>query len=151
MTASEIETRPILKFDNLVVAPRGISEVCAGKVMVFVPTSEIGRVTLKFGRSDNRPTLTLAMGLGLAAAGVAGLFEFAIAPGGYRYELGLVALGAVGGSLIFDTLKKRFFLEIQKKRGVCRLVLSKNTRKAAVQEFCRQIRTVYQYEITILE
>jgi hypothetical protein len=60
----------------------------------------------------------------------------------------MAAFGVVGGSMIFDTLKQRFFLEVQKKKDVSRLVLSKNAKKKDFQDFCQQLRSIYRYDIT---
>lgn len=145
---SSTEAQPILKFDNILVSPRGISEVHASQVVIFVPTEEIDRVTLKFGRSEHRPLLTMSIGLSLMLVGFFGLYGIAVAPGGFRYELGMVVLGAIGGLLIFDTLKQRYFFEVHKRQGVCRLVFSKHAQKEAIQDFCAQVRAEYEYEIS---
>jgi hypothetical protein len=50
--------------------------------------------------------------------------------------------------MIFDTLKKRYFFEVHKKKGTCRLVLSKKAQKKDVQDFCDKVRLIYKYEIT---
>ncbi len=142
------DDKPILRCDNILVSSRGMAETHAKKVVIFVPTAEIDRVTLKFGRSDYRPILTMSIGVVLALTGVFGLTEFIVAPRGFRYELGMVAFGLVGGSMIFDTLKKRYFFEVHKKKGTCRLVLSKNAQKKDIQEFCDKVRLIYKYEIT---
>jgi len=148
MNVPSDEVQPILKCDNIRVSPRGISEVQANREVVFVPVSEIDRLILRFGRSDHRPVVTLAIGLVLSVAGIFGLYQFTVAPAGLRYELGLTAMGVIGASLIFDTLKQRFFFEVHKKRGVRRLVLTKEARKEELQDFCNQVRSVYKYEIT---
>jgi hypothetical protein len=80
--------------------------------------------------------------------GVFGLVEFFAAPRGYRYELAMVAFGLIGCSLIFDALKKRYFFEVLKKKGTCRLVFSKHVQKNDLQEFCQKVRTFYKYDLT---
>lgn len=141
------EAKPVLKCDNIVVSSRGMAENHGKKLIIFVPAAEIERVTLKFGRSDHRPALSLAIGGGLALAGVFGLVQFFLAPRGYRYELGLLAFGIVGGSMIFDTMKEGYFLEVDKKKGMCRLVFSKNAQKKDIDDFCKQVDAVYNYQI----
>jgi hypothetical protein len=142
------EGQPILRFDNVVVSPDGISEVHDNQVVIFVPTDQVDRITLKFGRSDHRPLATICIGLGMAVIGIVGLIGFILSPKGFRYELGMAACGLIGGSLVFDTLKQRFYFEIEKKQGVGRLIFSKHAQKEAVREFCVQIRSAYGYEIT---
>jgi hypothetical protein len=139
--------KQILRCDNILVSPRGIAETSGRKVVVFVPTEDIERITLKYGRSDHRPLLTLTIGVAFAIVGIIGLVEFIIATRGYRYELGMVAFGLIGGSLIFDTLKQRFFLEVQSKNDTRRLVLSKHANKNGLQEFCVNVRNTYKYDI----
>src|SRR5690348_3500904 len=60
------EDKPILKCDNILVSTRGMAETHAKKVVIFVPAVEIDRITLKFGRSDYRPILTMSIGVVLA-------------------------------------------------------------------------------------
>jgi hypothetical protein len=141
------DDKPILKYDNILVSSRGMAETHAKKVVIFVPAVEIDRITLKYGRSGHRPILTMSIGIALTLFGVFGLIELAEAPRGIRYELGMVAFGSVGGSMIFDTLKRRLFFEVQKK-GMCRLVLSKNAQMKNVQDFFEKLRSIYKYEIT---
>jgi len=136
------EDKPVLKCDNIIVSPRGITEADGNKVMVFVPANEIERITLKFGRAEHRPIVSLSIGIILASIGLFGLVEFFRATGGWRYEIGMMLLGAIGGSLIFDTLKQRHFLEVHKKGGVSRLVFSKNAQKDAIENFCKEVRDV---------
>ena len=144
------EDKPALQYDNILVTTRGIAEIHGRKVVIFVPAADIDRLTLKFGRSDHRPKFTLSISLILAAAGLYGLVEFFLSPRGFRIDLGMIALGIIGGSMIFDTLKQRYYFEIQKKRGHQRLVLTKNAQKQDLEEFCDKLRSTYQYEITDL-
>jgi hypothetical protein len=130
------DDKPILKYDNILVSSRGMTETEAKKVLIFVPAAEIRRITLKYGRADHRPILTMSIGIGITLFGIFGLIELIEAPRGFRYELGMVAFGLVGGSMVFDSLKHRFFFDVQKKKGMCRLVVSKNVQKKDIQDFC---------------
>ncbi|HTV43214.1 MAG TPA: hypothetical protein VMF08_21805 [Candidatus Sulfotelmatobacter sp.] len=141
------EEKPVLKCDTIVLSSRGLAETHGKKIVIFVPANEIDRITLKFGRSDHRPILTISIGIILGLVGVFGLVEFFIAMRGYRYELGMVAFGIIGASLIFDTLKERYFLEIETKKGIQRLVFSKNAQKKEIEEFCAQAGAIYNYQI----
>jgi hypothetical protein len=49
------EEIPILKYDNLLVSSRGITETDGSKVILFVPSAEIESIEVKFGRSDHSP------------------------------------------------------------------------------------------------
>jgi hypothetical protein len=142
------EGKPVLKYDNVIVSPRGITEADGNKIVVFVPAIEIERITIKFGRSEHRPIVSLSIGIILALIGLFGLVEIFWATRGWRYEIGMMLLGAIGGTLIFDTLKQRYFLEVQKKAGINRLVFSKHAQKIEIQDFCSKVRTIYKYDIT---
>jgi hypothetical protein len=142
------EGPPILKCDNLIVSPRGVTEAHARKVILFVPAAEINRITLKFGRSDHRPVFTATMGILLSLAGIFGLVELILAPRGLRYELAMITLGVIGGSMIFDSLKQRYFFEVAKNNDMCRLVFSRRAQLNDIREFCQQVRTHYKHEIT---
>jgi hypothetical protein len=137
-----------LKFDNIVVSARGIAETSGKKVVIFVPSADIERITVNYGRSDQRPIVSISIGIAFVIVGAFGLAEFVLAPRGYRYELAMVAFGLIGGSLIHDAVKQRYFLEVYNKKGTRRLVLTKHARKNSVKEFCNNVRTIYKYEIT---
>ena len=141
------EDKPVLKCDNIVVSTRGITETDGNKVVIFVPANEIERITLKFGRPEHRPAVSLSIGIIMGLIGLFGLLEIFWATRGWRYEIGMMLLGVIGGSLIFDALKQRHFLEIYKKNDTRRLVFSKTAQKVAIENFCKEIRAAYKYEI----
>lgn len=141
------ENTPVLKCDNLVVSARGIAETHGKKVALFVPAAGISRLTLKFGRPDHHPLVSMILGAALSLIGVFGLVELIRAPRGIRYELGMIVIGVIGGSIIFDSLKQRYFLEVHHPAGVRRLVFSKRAELKDIRDFCRQVTGVYKYEI----
>ena len=139
---------PVLKCDHMVASSRGIAEAHGKKVVIFVPAAEINRIILKFGRSEHRPIVSLTAGAILSLLGVFGLVDLFLAPRGIRYELGLMALGAIGVSMIFDALKQRYFLEVSKNQAISRLVFSKQAQLKDIREFCHEVRTIYKHDIT---
>ena len=141
------EEKPVLKCDNIVISPRGIAETHGNKVVLFVPAADIDGITLKFGNAEHRPVVSLSIGVVLALIGLFGLFEFFTVPRGYRYELAMMALGAFGVSIIFDSLKQRYFLEVNKKKDVCRLIFSKHVQKKEIDDFCVQVTAQYNWQI----
>lgn len=142
------DAKEILRCDNIVVSPRGIAETSGKKIVIFVPAAEIDRIMVKHGRSDHRPGLSLFIGIVFMLVGAYGLMELMLAPRGYRYELGMIAFGIIGGSLIYDALKQRYFLEVHGKKGTRRLVFSKDAQNGEISEFCNGVRTIYKYDIT---
>jgi hypothetical protein len=136
-----------VRYDNIIASARGITEAHGKKVVIFVPAGEINRITLKFGRSEHRPVISLSIGILLAVAGGLGLVELFLAPRGFRYELGMMFFGALGGSLIFDTMKERYFLEVEKKNGICRLVFSKHANEQEIDSFCKTAKASFDYHI----
>lgn len=141
------DPKQTVKYDNIAVTPRGIAETHGRKIVIFVPAAEIERITLKFGRSDHRPVLSMTIGIILGMVGVAGLVLLFLPAKANRYYLGLVAFGIIGGSMIFDTLKERYFLEVDKNKDMCRLVFSKNAQKGEIDDFCKKVCAVYNYQI----
>ncbi len=141
------ESRPVLKYDSIVVSQRGISEIDARREIVFVAAAEIEEITLKFGRSAHSPLTTLCIGSALLLVGFWGLAAFLESPAGFRYEIGAMGMGAIGGSLIFDTLKKRYFFEVRAKGQARRLVLSKRAQLSELVDFCSQVEEKYELRI----
>jgi hypothetical protein len=141
------EGKPVLKYDNILVSSQGIAEMEGKRILLQVPAADIHRVVLRFGRPEHRPVFSISIGIVLAVIGIVGLVEFFRAMQGYRYELGMIAFGIIGGSMIFDAFKKRLFLEVHAKNGLSRLVLSKNARRNELQEFCSKIQSEYGFPI----
>lgn len=141
------DKKPVLRCDNIIASSRGMAETHGNKVVIFVPAPEIDRVTLRFGRAEHRPVVSLSIGAVMASIGIFGLIEFFLSPRGYRYELGMAAFGLIGGTLIFDTLKERYFLEVKKREDICRLVFSKKVQKKDIDAFCEEVRKTYNYQI----
>jgi len=139
--------KPVLKCENMVVSMRGFTETDGKKVVIFVPANEIDRIILKFGRPEHRPLVSLTIGIICALIGLFGLLEIFWATRVWRYEIGMMVLGVIGVSLIFDTLKQRYFLEVHKKNGTSRLVFSRKAQKDALENFCREVKTVYRVDI----
>jgi hypothetical protein len=80
--------------------------------------------------------------------GIAGIILFFVTPAGFRYELGMIFFGAIGGSIIFDTLKERYFFEVEGSKGMNRLVFTKKVQKSDLDKFCSDVRTAYKYQIS---
>ncbi len=137
-----------MKCNTIWVSPDGIAEIDANKIVILVPATEIERITLRFGRSEHRPIVTFILGGVLSLGGVFGVILLIVAPGAFRYEMGLLVFGVIGSSLIFDALKQRYFLEVRRKRDDRRLVFSKVVQKKEIEEFCERARAVYGYDIT---
>jgi hypothetical protein len=142
------DAAPILKCRNVVASPRGLAEGDGRKAIIFVPAGEVTRIILKYGNPEHRPIVSLLIGGVLGLLGLAGLVELFLAPRGLRYELGMIVFGLIGGSLIFDATKKRYFLEVHKAKGDSRLVFSREASRQEVQDFCEKVRNAYKYDIS---
>ncbi|CAN5828501.1 hypothetical protein BH09VER1_BH09VER1_42200 [soil metagenome] len=136
-----------LRYDNLGASARGLAEIHRDKIVLFARAADIDQVLLKFGHSSHRPILTSALGLLFIPIGAYGLIECLFSPAGFRYEIGLIALGIIGGSLIYDTLKKRYFLEVHHRKEISRLICSRHATRQGVTDFVARIEAAYQYKI----
>jgi hypothetical protein len=136
-----------MKYANVSVSSQGIAETYGKRIVLFVPFPEVDRITLRFGRPDHRPIVSIFVGSVFALLGIYGAIYLFLAPSGFRYELGMIAMGVIGVSLIFDALKERYFFEIHKKKGDCRFIFSRHARLTEIHDFCTSIRTHYGYDI----
>lgn len=137
-----------LKYDRLGASARGLAEIHRNKIVLFARASQIEEILLKFGHSSHRPVLTAIVGLIFVPIGLYGLIECLFSPAGFRYEIGLIALGIIGGSLIYDTLKNRFYLEVHHRKTVSRLICSRHATREGIIDFVAKIEKAYQYKIT---
>ncbi len=142
------DSNPVLKCANLVASARGLAEADGKKLVLFVPAGEINRIVLKHGQAEHRPLVSLAIGIALALLGAAGVIELCMSTGGWRYKSGMIFFGMIGGSLIYDATKQRYYLEVEKIKGNCRLVFSRQASLAEVRQFCEQVRGAYKYDIS---
>ena len=142
------ESALILRCDNVLVSSRGLTEAEGKRVILFVPFDEVDHIILKFGRAEHSPIISLGLGGVLSAIGIYGLIAIISKPAGLRYDLGMIAFGAIGGALIFDALKKRYFLEVHKRKGLCRLIFSRSAKLNEIQGFCDEVRTAYKFKIS---
>jgi hypothetical protein len=141
------EASPVLKYCNIVVSQRGLAEADGKKVVLFVPAAEVDRIILKFGKAEHRPLVSLLIGLVFTLVGVFGLIELIIATRSWRFDIGLMFLGVIGLSLIFDSIKQRYFFEVHKSKGHCRLFFSKSASLSEIQNYCAKIKEAYPYEM----
>jgi hypothetical protein len=141
------EEASVLKCNNIVISTRGLAEVDGKKIILFVPKDEVNQITLKYGKAEHNPIISLVIGIILALVGLAGLVELILAPRGLRYELGMMFFGFIGGSLLFDSMKQRYFFEILRIKGRCRLVFSKKTTLPEIRDFCQKVQTTYNYKV----
>jgi hypothetical protein len=142
------DASPVLKCANIVASPKGLAEADGKKVVLFVPKAEVNRIVLKYGKAEHRPLVALSIGLVLTLLGLSGVAELFMSTGGLRYKLGMIFFGLVGGSLIYDATKQRYFLEVHKTKGDCRLVFSRQASLKDVQDFCEKVRNEYKYDIS---
>jgi len=138
----------VQRYDNLLASARGLTETHGKKVVLFIPKADITRIDLRFGRSGHRPLLTLLLGTILVPIGVYGVVDLFLRPAGLRYEMAMAAFGLIGGSLIFDTLKQRYFLEVFHGRETSRLIFSGNATQEQVRAFCARAAETHGYAIT---
>jgi len=136
-----------LKYDTILASDRGITETHKGKVVLFVPAADMEGITLKFGRTGHNPIVSIFMGIVLGVIGIFGLVLTILNPARLRYALGMIALGVIGGSILFDSVKKRYFLEIYKRKDFCRLVFSKQAQLKDIRDFCDKVRETFKYPI----
>ena len=80
----ETEENLTLRYDNIIVSQRGITEADGRKVVLFVAAAEIEKLVLKFGRADHRPIVSFLIGTLLTLVGFYGLANLILAPKGFR-------------------------------------------------------------------
>lgn len=119
-----------------------MQEADGNALIQLVPRADIDRVVLRFGGAEHRPIVSLTLGVVLSSVGLVGLlFLFTGIPA--RVKLGMIAFGAVGGSVLFDTAKKRYFFEVHGKKGMRRLVFSRKATLSEIRTFCAKIQAEF--------
>jgi hypothetical protein len=120
--SAPITTPPAsLSYQNVRVSDKGVSEVIAGRRMLFIPREQVQLIEAKFGSHAERPLAQIILGLLLLVVGLAGLYLALL--GGVRglyWGVGLVGFGAIGLFCLYEAIRKGHYLSV---------TCSKDTRK----------------------
>jgi hypothetical protein len=111
-------------YENLRISDKGVSEVIAGRRMLFIPKEQVRYIETKFGSHAERPLFQMVLGLLLVALGLVGLYL--VLSGGIRglyWGVGFLGFGAIGVYCLYEAFKKGYFFSV---------VCSKETRKIKI-------------------
>src|SRR5436853_1274209 len=135
------------KCGNVIASDRGIIETDQGRQVQLVPQKTITNITLRFGCPARRPILEMVMGGALGAIGGFGGFNLCTNFKAWRYDIGLIALGCLGASMIYDVTKKAFYLRVATESDYFKITFSKNVQRAEVEAFCAEIQKRWNYNV----
>jgi len=57
------QEKPVLKYGNIVVSAQGRAEMEGSRIVILVPTAEVNRVVLKYGRPEHCPLFSISVGV----------------------------------------------------------------------------------------
>jgi hypothetical protein len=136
-----------LKYDNISFSERGVFEIQRGRQVAGVLAPDIKQIRLQYGTGANRPIFEAIVGTVLLLVGIKGLLLFIAAPMGFRYELALMVLGAIGASMLFDVLKRRYVLCVFATDRVHKLSFSGSANLAGIEIFRDEVHRRFGIEI----
>lgn len=133
----------------MIASLRGITETDRGRQVLHVAKPGITAITLRHGCSSHRPLLELILGLAFLLTGLWGLPALIRNPGAFRIDLMFVFLGLIGAMMLFDVMKRRFFLEIVSGNTTTKIPFSKDADITQIREFCSNLEHKWQYNVKV--
>jgi len=116
-----------------------VARGCATK---SINLSRVRRVSLHHGIQAQHPMLLLAVGFTLVAFlawPILRLLDFLEHGGSISsYDFYVGALALLGGWLVYDTIKKGWFLELELERGTTKLAFDRGAEPEGLKEFVRR-------------
>lgn len=136
-------------FESVRVGADGIAEMDGRLPIVFVPRSNIVAVEVRHGSGAQRPLITLAVGALLIALSFMPLLM--IANASRRAEpfptkvIAAVAFVVPGLWLLDLAVRRRWFLHVETRRGVKKILFSKAVNQVSVESFVSSARARFGY------
>jgi hypothetical protein len=123
-------------YENLRISEKGVSEVIAGRRMLFIPKQQVQYIETKFGSHAERPLVQMVLGLLLVALGLAGLY-LALAGGirGLYWGAGFMGFGAIGVYCLYEAFKKGYFFSVICSKETRKIKITGEIQKAEFSQF----------------
>jgi len=120
------------------ISDKGISEVIAGRRMLFIPREQIQFIETKFGPHAERPLAQIVLGVLLVALGLVGLY-LALAGGirGLYWGVGFVGFGAIGVYCLYEAFKKGYFFSVTCSKETRKIKITGEIQKAEFSQFIK--------------
>ena len=134
----ESTSRPFqeLLYLNVAISEEGLAELRKGRRVVFVPKERVQGIEVRFGSPAERPLIQGILGSVLTAFGLAGVFF--LAEGGiamYRWEAGSLFFTVIGLWLLWETMRRRYYLRVISSNDERKLVFSGKVQKSELSTF----------------
>ena len=125
-------------YENLRLSDKGVSEVIAGRRMLFIPKEQVQYIETKFGSHAERPLVQMVLGLFLVALGLVGLY-LALEGGirGLYWGAGFVGFGAIGVYCLYEAFKKGYFFSVVCSKETRKIKITGEIQKAEFSQFIK--------------
>lgn len=140
---------PHLQLDSVRIAQSGVAEMDGGRPLVFVPRADVVQVEAVYGVGAERPVIMLVLGLIMLTVG---LWPVAMMVRGWTpgFILSAKAVTAVAfflpaGWLLQLSVRTRWYLRVQQRRGSRKLLFARTQEQAAVEAFVAEARSRFGY------
>lgn len=134
---------------NVRVSPNGIAEMDQGRALVFVPRSGIVHVELKHGSGAERPVLNCLIAvalLGVSALPLVMLFNALRGSGIFEAKFITAVAFVVPAVWLLDlTLRRRWFLSVQQRRGNRKILFARGADESQVRQFWLEVCNRFGY------
>ncbi len=141
----------ILECRGIRMTPEGIGVIESGRVVLTLLKSDVQRIILRRGMQAQHPVIQLIFGIVLLVTGLIPLPFMVFFPdvGVIAMKLGVGALVLVilGGWLLFESLRRGYFLDVETKSGWKKLPLSKGHDIVEFESFLRAAKDTLGYPI----
>jgi hypothetical protein len=128
-----------------------VTEVESGKVMVSIARTDVRRISLRHASRAQRPLVQIVMGAVLVGVGLIPLRHLIdwMSRGGviFEFELLLFGLPVVGVWLIFESLSRGYFLDVEQSSGSKKMLFHGKISPEQIEEFLKAAEDRMGYRI----
>ena len=123
-----------VQFLNIILTEEGVGEVEDGRTIVFVPRDQIEMLEFRHGVQAERPAIQAVAGLLFSCLGALGISIFGRG-GSFRLGAGCLVFGVLGVLLLWESLRRGYYLQAICRSDARKLVIRGSIKKAGVSDF----------------
>lgn len=145
---------PFLEFDGIRFEKEKISNIQDGRAFLQTKRPDIALVYIKHGFLAHRPILQSIFGVTLILPGIYALYYsiLSLINGAFsRYQICFAFLFFLGLWIVYDALKRGYYLEIQLKTGYTKMTFHKKKSKSELNQLIKEVKNKIGYEISFRE
>jgi hypothetical protein len=148
----------IKRLGNIEISENSVSEYDRNFKAVVIPKEEITTISLEHGFSEERPIIsiiigliTMVLGIGLGLLPILQMLQRSISGEYVHGNMGIFAFSVpllfIGGWFILKALRYNYFLKVDTTNRTRKMPFGKSIEKTAIQSFIEDCNSILGYNI----